>query len=204
MALVQALQDAVASRPRVVLIHGIYATEKTSHIRQVKPYFEAAGFDVVVFEYGFITALLTYLLNPGIARRLAELVRPDDHLVCHSNGAAIAWLAMKKHGMRCLKVSLIAPALDADKVMHGATWTDVYHNRCDHVVAIARLFIRHAWGDMGRDGCTNAEGWRFGTRNIDVANHAGLPQICGHLQYFEPYILPRLGPWLVRRHLERS
>lgn len=204
MSLVQALQDAVASRPRVVLIHGIYAQEGTSHIRQLKPYFEAAGFEVVVFEYGFISALQTYFRNPGIARRLAALVRPDDHLVCHSNGATIAWLAMKKHDMRCLKVSLIAPALDDDKVLPGATWTDVYHNRCDHVVWVARLFIRHAWGSMGRDGCTNVDGLRMGMHNIDVANHAGLPRICGHLQYFEPYILPRLGPWLVRRHLERA
>jgi hypothetical protein len=198
-----ALIENTPKKPRVVLIHGIYVREGASHIRQLQPHFEAAGFEVVVFEYGFVTALLTYFLNPGIARRLAELVRPDDHLVCHSNGAAIAWLAMKKHGMRCLKASLIAPALDDDKIMAGGR-TDVYHNRCDHVVVFARLFIGHAWGSMGRDGCTTAEGWRMGMHNIDVADHAGLPQICGHLEYFEPHILPRLGPWLVRRHLERD
>lgn len=204
MALIQALQDAVASRSRVVLIHGIYAREGTSHIRQLQPYFEAAGFDVVVFEYGFVSALQTYFRNPGVARRLAELVRADDHLVCHSNGAAIAWLAMQKHGMRCVKASLIAPALDDDKVMQGASWTDVCHNVCDHVVWFSRLFWRHAWGSMGRDGCTNVDGIRLGMHNIDVANHAALPTICGHLAYFEPHILPRFAPWLVRRHLERA
>ena len=204
MALIQALQDAVASRPRVMLIHGIYTKEGTSHIRTLKPFFEAAGFDVVVFEYGFISALQTYFRNPGIARRLADLVRPDDHLVCHSNGATIAWLAMRKHGMRCVMASLIAPALDDDKLMQGATWTNVFHNVCDHVVWWSRLFIRHAWGSMGRDGFTNADGLGMGMRNIDVANHAGLPMICGHLAYFEPHILPRFAPWLVKRHLERT
>lgn len=197
------IQNALP-KPRVVIVHGIYTREGSSHVRGLQAYFEAMGFEVVIFEYGFVTALLTYFLNPGIARRLAALVRPDDHLVCHSNGAAIAWIAMKKHGMRCLKASLIAPALDADKMMAGATWTDVYHNRCDHVVVFARLFIGHAWGDMGRDGGTNADGMRNGMRNIDVADHAGLPQICGHLEYFEPHVLPRFAPWLVRRHLERA
>lgn len=191
-------------KPRVVLIHGIYTPEGSSHVRTLQPYFEAAGFDVLVFEYGFVSALQTYFRNPGIARRLAGLMRPDDHLVCHSNGAAIAWLAMKNHNMKCLKVSLIAPALDSDKVMAGATWTDVYHNHCDHVVAFARLFIRHAWGDMGRDGCTNVDGIRQGMHNIDTANHAGLPEICGHLGYFSSHVMPRFAPWLVRRHLERA
>lgn len=195
--------EPMTPKPRVVLVHGIYAAEGSSHIRTLKPFFEAAGFDVLVFEYGFVSAFQSYFKNPGIARRLAALVRRDDHLVCHSNGAAIAWLAMKKHGMTCLKLSLVAPALDADKITAAATWTDVYHNHCDHVVAIARLFIRHAWGAMGRDGCTNADGLRQGMCNIDVANHAGLPEICGHLEYFEPHILPRFAAWLVKRHLER-
>jgi hypothetical protein len=57
---------------------------------------------------------------------------------------------------------------------------------------------------MGRDGCTHALALVSGTTNIDVAGHAGLPEICGHLGYFEPYALPRFAPFLVRRHLERA
>lgn len=204
MALLPALEEAAASRPRVVLIHGIYAREGSSHIRQLQPFFEAAGFEVVVFEYGFVSALQTYFRNPGIARRLAALVRPDDHLVCHSNGAAIAWLAMRNHGMRCRHVSLIAPALDSDKWLMDAVWTDVYHNRCDHVVWLARLLWWHSWGSMGRDGCTNDSALKHGTTNIDAANHAALPTICGHLEYFEPHVLERFAPWLVKRHEERA
>lgn len=204
MSLIQALEKAVSDKPRVVLVHGIHTREGTTNMRRLVPYFEAAGFEVVVFEYGYLSVIRARFANPGIARRLADVVRPDDHLVCHSNGAAVAWLAMHKHGMSCLKISLIAPALDDDKVTSGATWSDVYYNVCDHVVWFSRLFWRHAWGSMGRDGCTNADGIRMGMRNIDVANHAGLPMICGHLAYFEPHILPRFAPWLVRQHLERS
>ncbi len=194
---------AQAQQPRVVLVHGIHAREGTSHIRQLKPYFEAQGFRVLVFEYGFLSVLRARWANPRIARTLAAVVHRDDHLVCHSNGCTIAWLAMRDHAMKCVKLSLIAPALDDDETTPGATWTSVYHNACDHVVWFSRLLWRHAWGSMGRDGCTNVDGMRLGMHNIDVANHAGLPQICGHLEYFEPHILPRFAPWLVRRHLER-
>lgn len=204
MGLVQALGDAVSRQPRVVLVHGIHSREGTTNMRRLIPYFEQAGFRVTVFEYGWLSVLRARWVNPGIARRLASVVRESDHLVCHSNGAAVAWLAMKRHGMKCRHVSLIAPALDADKILNGAIWTDVYHNACDHVVWFARLLWHHAWGAMGRDGYTNADGLRRGMHNIDVANHAGLPVICGHLEYFQPHILPTFAPWLVRRHLERA
>lgn len=199
-----ALIENAPQKPRVVIVHGIHTREGTTNMRRLVPYFKAAGFDVLLFEYGYLSVIRARFANPGIAERLADVVRPDDHLVCHSNGATVAWLAMHKLGMRCRHVSLIAPALDDNKLMEHATWTDVYYNRCDHVVWFSRLWWRHAWGSMGRDGCTHADGIRQGMCNIDVANHAGLPQICGHLEYFEPHILPRLGPWLVRRHLERA
>lgn len=203
MSLVAALEKAV-KKPRVVLVHGIHTLEGTSNVGRLVPYFEAAGFEVLVFEYGYLHCIAARFRNPGIALTLSQIVRQDDHLVCHSNGAAIAWLAMKKHGMRCLKLSMIAPALDNDKATALATWTDVYYNACDYVVWFSRLFWRSAWGSMGRDGYTRMDALRLGIRNIDVANHAELPQICGHLAYFEPHILPRFAPYLVRRHLERT
>lgn len=196
--------ELAPQKPRVVLVHGIHAREGTSHVRQLQPYFEAAGFDVTVFEYGWVGVISSRFKNPRIAERLAGVVRPDDHLVCHSNGATVAWLAMRKFGMACRHVGLIAPALDDDKWLPEAIWTDVYYNRYDDVVWFARLLIHHAWGSMGRDGCTNPHALVKGTINIDVANHAALPQIRGHLGYFEPHILPTFAPWLVRRHLERA
>lgn len=197
------LIDNAPSKPRVVLVHGIHAKEGTSNVRKLVPYFEHAGFEVVVFEYGWVSVIGARWRNPGIARRLAALVRPDDHVVCHSNGAAVAWLAMRDHGMRCTQLSLIAPALDDDKWLRNATWCDVYHNHCDHVVWAARWLWWHSWGSMGRDGCTDPLAQAFGVRNIDVAGHAGLPTICGHLEYFQPHILPRFAPWLVERHTRR-
>lgn len=190
------------SAPRVILVHGIHTREGTTNMRVLAPHFEAAGFAVEVFEYGWLGVLRARWANPGIARQLASVVREGDHVVCHSNGAAVAWLAMRRHGMRCRHLSLIAPALDRDKVTDGAIWTDVYHNRCDHVVWAARLLWHHAWGSMGRDGCLGSA--RLGMTNIDVANHAGLPTICGHLEYFADHIHPKLGPFMVRRHLERA
>ena len=204
MALNEALHDAAARQPHVVRVHGIHSAEGTTNMRRLVPYFEEQGFRVTVFEYGWLGVLRARWANPGIARRLASLVLESDHLVCHSNGAAVAWLAMRNHRMKCRRVSLIAPALDSDKILDGAIRTDVYHNGCDHVVWLARLLWHHAWGSMGRDGCTYKAASAIGMSNIDVANHAALPRICGHLEYFEPYILPRFAPWLVRRHLEMA
>lgn len=188
----------IVKKPRVVLVHGIHAQEGTSHVRRLVSYFRDAGFDVDVFEYGWLSVLGARWRNPGIARRLAAIVEPEDHVVCHSNGAAVVWLAMRHHGMRCVQASLIAPALDADKTLPGALWADVYHNAHDHVVWAARWLWWHAWGSMGRDG---AESWDI--RNIDVGNHAGLPKIAGHLAYFNEDILPTFAPFLVERHVRR-
>lgn len=195
--------ELVPKKQRIVLVHGIHAPEGQSNVRKLAPYFEAQGFDVLVFEYGWLGVINARFENPRIAQRLADLVRPDDHLVCHSNGATVAWLAQTRYGMHCRHVSLVAPALDDDKYLPNAMWTDVYYNHCDDVVWFARLFIDNAWGSMGRDGCDDALALATGTTNIDVANHASLPQICGHLGYFDPHILPTFAPWLVRRHLER-
>lgn len=195
--------DLVPKPPRLWLVHGIHSKEGTSNVRRLAPYFEMAGFEVRVFEYGWMGVWGARWRNPDIAWRLADLVGPDDHVVCHSNGAAIAWLAMREHGMRCTMLSLIAPALDNDAVTAGATWTDVYHNECDHVVWLSRLLWWHAWGSMGRDGVLNVDGMRHGMHNVDVARHARLPQICGHLAYFNDEILPRFAPYLVERHLRR-
>lgn len=203
MGLKASIENAISRQPHVVLVHGIHAREGHSNVRKLVPFFEAAGFRVTVFEYGWISVLRARWANPGIAKRLAALVRESDHVVCHSNGAAVAWLAMNDYGMTCRKISLIAPALDDDKLFLSAIWTDVYHNACDHVVWFARLFIHHAWGSMGRDGCRNSSAKLCGVANIDVADHAGLPVICGHLEYFEPHILPRFAPFLVRRHLDK-
>jgi hypothetical protein len=193
---------AAYRKPRVVLVHGIHTREGASNVGRLAPYFERAGFEVKVFEYGWLGVLQARFRNPGIARRLAALVRRDDHLVCHSNGATVAWLAMRRHGMTCQRVSLVAPALDDDKLMQNAAHTDVYFNGCDDVLWLARLFWHHAWGSMGRDGCSNPLRRIFDTVNIDVAHHPELPQICGHLDYFAEHILPRFAPWLVNRHVE--
>lgn len=193
-----------SGKPHVVLVHGIHTREGETNMRRLVPFFEAEGFRVTVFEYGWLGVLWARWANPGIARRLASLVYESDHVVCHSNGATVAWLAMKLHNMKCRRLSLIAPALDSDKYLFGALRTDVYHNGCDDVVWLARLIWHSAWGSMGRDGCTNPHALAASHTNIDVAHHAALPRICGHLDYFSPNIMPRLGPWLVRRHKEMA
>lgn len=182
--------------PRIVLVHGIHAPEGTSHIGLLKPHLEALGFEVVLFEYGFLSALRARWANPGIAKRLAQFARPDDVVVCHSNGAAVTWLACEKYGLKLEGVALINPALDSDKLFLNTYWTDVYHNQGDDIVWWSKWLVAHAWGSMGRDGCTyelcSFELSEIGVTNIDCGNTAGLPKIDGHLDFFST---AKIAPW---------
>lgn len=182
--------------PRVILVHGIHAPEGSSNVRRLVPFFAVAGFEVAVFEYGFVGVLGARWRNPGIAQALRACLRPGDHLAGHSNGCALIWLALGLPG--CPPpgpVSLIAPALDRDKCL--AAPFDVYHNAGDGVVGLSRLLLRHAWGAMGRDGASCA--W---AHNIDAAEFE--PPVSGHLGYFGEAALPLFGPLLAGRHLAQA
>lgn len=188
-------------RPRrIVVVHGIHAREGQSNVWRLKPYLEKQGHSVEVFEYGFVGALWARFANPGIARRLAEhvAIEPPLDYVCHSNGAAVLYLAMRDHGLKAGRVSLINPALDADIRLPGAAATDIYYNAGDSVVGLASLLRRHYWGRMGNAGFMGPFDPRI--TNIDCAHTAGLPPLDGHLDFFTPGKLDLWGRYLAIRH----
>lgn len=189
------LHDAGEHARRVVLVHGINTAEGTTNLTRLATYFE--GCTVVLFEYGFLGPIRARWKNPAIARELAGWLRHNDDVVCHSNGAALLWLANQRRYAPWLRhVSLIAPALDATRCIHRADRVDVYHNADDRVVWLSQLLRRHAWGAMGRDGaaCGNH------TTNFDTLAPGWYPQVSGHLDYFQFGIYQQLGPKLAARH----
>lgn len=183
----------------IVVIHGIHAREGESNVWRLKPYLELAGHTVEVFEYGFVGALWARFANPRIARRLAEVHGAQTYdYVCHSNGAAVLYLAMRDYGLKAGRVSLINPALDSDRVLPGAVHTDIYYNADDAVVGLASLLRGHYWGRMGNAGYMGPHDPTI--TNIDCAAQPFLPKLSGHLDFFGPRKLDAWGPWLAARH----
>lgn len=189
---------------RVVVVHGIHAPEGQSNVWRLKPYLELHGLAPQVFEYGYMGALWARFANPGVARNLARLAEsfgePVDY-VCHSNGAAVLYLAMREHGVAARRVSLINPALDAGLRLPNALFTDIYYNGGDDVAWWASLLPRSVWGRMGRDGYRGAGA--AGVVNIDCGHTAGMPPLDGHLDFFGPEKLDLWGRYLAARHARR-
>lgn len=177
---------------RVHLIHGIHSSHGGNTSR-LAPYFRAAGFDVMVRSYGWALALtsgLTDWLNRRRARRLAEIIRDGDAIVCHSNGAAVAWHIQAEH--RALAaVILIQPALENDAEFDNTGRVLVLHNEDDAVVAWSVLAPFSHWGAMGRDGYIGLAG---NIENCDTKHYPiyTLPALAGHSTLFEP---ANIGPW---------
>jgi pimeloyl-ACP methyl ester carboxylesterase len=187
---------------RVHLIHGIHSTHGGNTSR-LAPYFRAAGFEVMVRAYGYAFALtsgLTNWLNTRRAARLADAIKDGDAVVCHSNGAAVAWHIQAEHRMLSTAI-LINPALDRDTPFDNTRNVVCVHNGGDDVVAWSVLAPFSAWGAMGRDG---ADGSQPNITNIDAANPPlGLPRLWGHSALFEPANLTMWGMALagvMRKH----
>ena len=182
---------------RVHLIHGIHSSHGGNTSR-LAPYFRAAGFEVMVRSYGWALALtsgLTDWLNTRRAARLAETIKDGDAIVCHSNGAAVAWHIQAEHRMLSALI-VVNPALDCDTDFHNVGQVLVVHNAGDGVVGWAELAPFSHWGSMGRDGAAPAPN----VTNIDAANPPDhLPALWGHSALFEPVPLQYWGLELARR-----
>lgn len=196
--------------PRIVLVHGIYSKEGMSNVWNMKaPLEKATGLPVVVFEYGYLHAFQARFDNPAIAKRLAHIIESGDIIVCHSNGAAVTWLATQHEGARPSGVVMINPALDHWR-MPVCDWSHIYYNADDSLVWWSKLLPGNIWGDMGEIGY-RAQGDNmtralvdvpipaFKTRSrvtqintIDAAYIYGVPKAAGHLAMFQS---PCVGPW---------
>lgn len=184
---------------RIHLIHGIHATRPGGNTSRLKPYFEAAGFAVVVHSYGWLPALLARFRNAAIAETIAGRIEDGDICVGHSNGATIIQIIQERHRTLAGAV-LVNPALDRDAHLGHCGWVDVYYNGCDCVVGLARLLVADRWGDLGRVGYQGNDP-RF--RNIDCRNTPGMPPVCGHTALFDQARLTAWGPQIARNVARR-
>ena len=185
---------------RVHLIHGIHSNG-VGNTGKLAPYFRAAGFDVFARRYGW--AFASPAILPGLvnwqnerrAKRLAETIADGDAIVCHSNGAAVAYCIQADH-RELSALILINPALDRDTDFHNVERVLCLHNAGDDVVGLSSALPFNHWGAMGRDGYA---GSLANVVNVNCAEPPdGLPKLWGHSALFEPETLPHWGPALAR------
>jgi hypothetical protein len=189
---------------KVHLIHGIH-TGGPSWIQGFTPYL---GPIVSVYpDYGWIAGLETKVANPIIVGCLKPYIAPDDVLICHSNGCAIAYDLMNA-GVKMAGAVFINAALEQRIVRPpGVGWIDVYFNNGDDITEAAKVgaalgLTDKVWGEMGHAGYLGSDP---NISNTDCTN--GLPPLSGHSDMGTPAKFAAWGPHVVNAihaHIART
>lgn len=170
---------------RVLVICGIHTKDNAAWMDHMLGAFRARGWQARKWTYGYAWAILTRWQNPDRAKTLASLVEPGDVLLGHSNGCCLIWLAAQL-GAKIGGAILLNPALDTNKVMPPQVkWVNLYTNRYDEAVKIARFFPAHPWGPQGRDGISVVD-----LRYHRVRTEDGIPSVHGHSDILSASKLP--------------
>jgi hypothetical protein len=122
-------------------------------IDRLAPFFEAAGHEVVQFDYGF--RLIVSNRNEKWSRKLRDVTQFGDVLVGHSNGACLIQQASWEDygGALRTKAILLNPVCES-KARFGPSLDaiHVFYTPTDPAVGIARLLPWHPWGSAGNVG----------------------------------------------------
>lgn len=180
------------------LIHGIH-TQGASPVQGLIPYLCAAGFEVRYPDYGWIAGVETKIANPIICGTLLPYIAPDDILIGHSNGCAIAYGLMQR-GAKVAGAVFINGALE-QSISPLAPWIEVYFNPGDDVTEAAKIgaaigVTDKVWGQLGHAGY---DGKDPAITNINCGSTPGMPAVSGHSDFFTPGKLAAWAPFLVQR-----
>lgn len=185
------------SSPRVILLHGFNVFDGGKRtVGKLRPYFEAAGFRVKQPPYGWVGLLGLRYANAKVTPVIAEMIEPDDIVVGHSNGCAIAAAALDL-GAPFSQMVLINPALDRDhpfSITKELRAIHVWHSPSDSPVKWAKLLPGHAWGDMGAVGYEGRRDPRVRCYNKETGFHISSSAhsdvfLPGKLEFFAPKIV---------------
>lgn len=179
------------------LIHGIHSPEGNNSMSALYPVMQkvAPKAHVALFEYGFMGFWKARWANDGVAKRLAEVSLISQQYVeqevwiTHSNGAAVAYLAVRDCGARPSMIININPALDRNLVADVPA-VEVLHSNGDRAVYWSQFLPFHLWGDQGRVGY---RGDRDTVINHEAsAKDFGRMSYQGHMDLFQP---DRIWDW---------
>ncbi len=143
---------------KVILVHGIHSPEGSNNMAVLWPWLarNLPECSVVLHQYGFMGFWQARWRNPVEAARLAELAEDGDVIVTHSNGAALAYLAVRDYGARPVGIVNINPALDRWRTA-AVEWVETIYSKGDRWVWLSQWLPGHIWGDQGRVGYRGLE-----------------------------------------------
>ena len=175
---------------RAILVHGIHSPEGSNQMNALWPWLQRhmPEHSVVLHQYGFMGFWQARWRNPAEAARLADVIEDGDVVVTHSNGAALAYLAVRDYGARPAGIININPALDRWRTA-AVPWVETIHSKGDRWVWLSQWLPGHIWGDQGRVGYRGLED---NTINHNVADFGPEMSYRGHLGLFEQ---TRIGQW---------
>lgn len=175
---------------KVILVHGIHAREGDSNMAALLPHLSAClpGRRVMLFGYGFMGFWQARFDNARHARALAALIEPGDVVITHSNGAAIAYLACRRHGAAPAGIVNINPALDRWRTA-PVEWVETIHSDGDRWVWLSQWLPFHLWGDQGKVGYRGGEDNTINHHATAFSGHMGYR---GHCDLFAEV---RIGLW---------
>jgi hypothetical protein len=182
----------------VHLIHGIHTAGFTPTLAGFLPLLKDWRYP----DYGYIYGLETRTLNPVIVGTLKPYIAPDDVLICHSNGCAIAYDLMQQERMVVAGAIFINAALERDiERPAGCPWIDVYFNSGDEITQAAKIgaalgLTDPVWGEMGHAGYSGRDPL---IANIDCGNTPGMPAVSGHSDFGTPEKFAKWGPFALAR-----
>lgn len=140
-------------------IHGIHSPEGNNNMSAFQPRLQAEmpQTHVGLFEYGFMGFWKARWANDRTARDFVQhCAKENDESdfevwITHSNGAAIAYLAVRDHGARPDMIINFNPALDRWRSA-DIPWVETIHSDGDRAVWLSQWLPGHIWGDQGKVG----------------------------------------------------
>lgn len=180
---------------KIRLIHGIHEKEGMTNMSMLTGHLRGAcpNSKVSLWQYGFLGFWAARWINGKIARDLAVESRLDagrgpEIWITHSNGAAIAYLAVEDHGATPDMIININPALDRWRTA-GLPRVETIHSEQDRVVDFSQWLPFNIWGDQGKVGYRGRLG---NTINHNASEFSGAMAYHGHTDLFEP---ERIRQW---------
>ena len=172
---------------KVRLIHGIHSKEGNHNMSRLLPHMQKAmpGAKVELWDYGFMGFWQARWRNAGVARQLdldcrLERNREPEIWITHSNGAAIAYLAVRNHGTPVDMIININPALDHN-LTAGVRRVETIYSEQDRAVDLSQWLPFHIWGDQGKVGY---KGPRKNTISHNASRIGGPMEYKGHCDLF--------------------
>lgn len=169
--------------------------------------FAAANYEVVEIYYGWTGIITARIAVAREGRRLAEIAKPGDIAIGHSNGCAVIARALEL-GAPLRQVMFINPALDKNRTLESVERADIYYARDDYAVLFGKYLrwfsplrligMETTWGEMGRTGYRGSALNHF---NFNLANVLEDDSYIGHSGAFQWHRSHLLNKHLLSRVL---